>query len=212
MDFGQDLLNLSLFEDTHQNPSSPAPPPTLSAPLSNDLQLQFPVLNALRAFSTITTALNLMEVVWDPHYLHTLPPTPIPNVPCNFFPTPAQQTIPHHPILDVLPWPSVRDKLIYALSLPSMYRPPIAQDDDPSGTGQAMAIQRLSHDIHDLPEGVRVHGNTVGWDSCNELVEDAWEIGECFYRNWWFCIDEEAVATSNRRRRERGIQALRLKM
>lgn len=191
--------------------SSSASPPTFDFPLSSDAQLQVPILHAIRAFSCIATALNIMKVVGDPNYLHVLSLTTAPNLPWNLQPTPAQLTIPHHPILDALPWPSVREKLICILSLPSMFRPPVAQDDDPCGTGQANAIQRLTHDLDDLQEGTRAYGNAVGWDSCSELVEDAWEMGECFYRNWWFCIDPNAVVTTNRRRRERGVRALKLK-
>lgn len=92
-----------------------------------------------------------------------------------------------------------------------MFRPPIAQDDGPCGTGQANAIQRLTHGLDDLQEGTRVYGNAVGWGSNSELVEDSWEIGECSIRNWWFCIDPNAVGTTNRKRRERGLRALKLK-
>ena len=66
------------------------------------------------------------------------------------------------------------------------------------------------HDLDDLQEGARVYGNTAAWDGCSELSETAWEMGECFYRNWWFCVDPAAVVATNRRRRGRGLRALRL--
>ncbi|PVI01639.1 hypothetical protein DM02DRAFT_727806 [Periconia macrospinosa] len=225
MNFGQSYLEISLFDDsnichlpntnpplTHpQSPSSLRSPPAFTFPLSSDINIQVPVLNTIRAFSQIATALDVVKVAWDLTYLHVLPSATIPNLPSNLQPTPAQLTIPHHPILDALPWPSVREKLIYMLSLPSMYRPPIAQEDgDDCGTGQITAIQRLAHDMDDLREGFRVHGNAVGWVNCSELVDDAWEMGETFYRNWWFCIEPRVVVTTNRRRRERGLRALRL--
>lgn len=203
----------SLPTPSQLSPHSSAPtPPTVDVhfPPSGDAQLQVPILNSIRSFSSIATALNILNVVWDLNYLHVLPPTLTPNLPWNLQPTPAQLTIPHHPILDALPWPSVRQKLICILSLPSICRPPITRDDDPCSTGQATAIQRLTQDLDDLQEGTRVYGNVVGWDHSSELVEDAWEMGECFYRNWWFCIDQSAVVTSNRRRRERGVGVLKL--
>lgn len=92
-----------------------------------------------------------------------------------------------------------------------MCRPRVAQEDDPQGSGQANAIQQLTHDLDDLSDTTRVYGNVVGWDACSELVEDAWEMGECFYRNWWFCIDANAVMTTNKWRRKRGVGALKLK-
>ncbi|KAF1956884.1 hypothetical protein CC80DRAFT_491754 [Byssothecium circinans] len=226
MDFGQDALDMSLFgnldlgnipgptQATSARPSSSssASPNSFNFPLSSDVQLQVPILAALRAFSTIATALNVLNVMWDPNYLHVLPPTQAPNLPWNLQPTPAQMNIPHHPLIDSLPWPSVREKLICLLSLPSMWRPPVARDDDdPCGIGQANAIQRLAHDVDDLHEGIRVYGNVVGWDNSSELVEDAWEMGERFYRNWWFCVDPKAIQTTNRRRQERGLAAMKLK-
>ncbi|KAF2642831.1 hypothetical protein P280DRAFT_276508 [Massarina eburnea CBS 473.64] len=226
MSFGQGALDMSLFDDFSLG-SLPTPsplssswtgstasstcPPSFSFPLSSDAQLDVPILSAMRGFIAISTALNISSVIWDPDYLHTLPAVPLPNLPWNLQPTPAQMTIPHHPMLDALPWPSVRERLICILSLPSMCRPPVAQDDgDPCGTGQAKAIQRLTHDLDDFREGVRVHGNVVGWNNSSELVEEAWEMGEMFYRNWWFCVDQKAVETTNRRRRERGLGALKL--
>jgi hypothetical protein len=190
--------------------SSSAPRLISDFPLSSDAELEVPLLNAMHAFSSIATSLNLMNVVWDPNYLHVLSPTSASNLPRNLQPTPAQLTILHHPILDILPWPSVRERLICTLSLPSICRPPIAQNDDPCSTGQANAIQRLILDLDDPQEGIRVHGNVVGWENSNELIEDAWEIGGCLYRNWWFCMDQNAMVITNKRRRERGACPLNL--
>jgi hypothetical protein len=165
----------------------------------------------LKAFATIATTLQIEKTIWDPHHLHVFPPSLNCDLPWNLQPTPAQLTIPHHPAIDILPWPSVREKMICILSLPSMLRPPIAQNDDPCSSSQANAIQRLMHDLDDLQEGSRVHGNATSWDGPSELTEDAWEMGECFYRNWWFCIDRDAAATTNRRRRARGVRVMKLR-
>ncbi|KAL1594477.1 hypothetical protein SLS60_010237 [Paraconiothyrium brasiliense] len=123
-----------------------------------------------------------MNKVWDPMYTHVLPPVAPPGLPPNLHPTTAQMTIPHHPFLDALPWPSVREKLICIFSLPSFARPPIAQDDGEEGPTKA--IMRLVTDLDDFREGVRIHGNLVGWEASSELAEEAWEIGEVFYKNW----------------------------
>jgi hypothetical protein len=116
-------------------------------------------------------------------------------------------TIPHHPFLDALPWPSVREKLICIFSLPSMCRPAIAQDDDDE-EGTSKPIMRLVTDLDDHRDGVRIHGNLVGWGSSNELAEEAWEVGEVFYKNWWWCLDRKIIGITNRRRRERGLEPL----
>ncbi|KAF2689991.1 hypothetical protein K458DRAFT_328060 [Lentithecium fluviatile CBS 122367] len=231
MDFGQDPLDMQLFGDfsTWNLPSPiPASPasscgvpthfsssssqPSLEFPLSPDgAQLSVPILSAIKAFMTIATALNLLNNIWDPTYLHTLPLTPALHLPPNLQPTPAQMTVPHHPLLDALPWPSVREKLICILALPSRFRPCIAQDEDIESQSQGKAIMRLVQDLDDFKEGVRVHGNMTGWGQESELVEEAWEVGECFYRNWWWCLDERVIIASNRRRRERGVGALKIK-
>lgn len=90
-------------------------------------------------------------------------------------------------------------------SLPSMCRPPIAQDDDESGPNKA--IMRLVTDLDDSKDGARIHGN-VGWEAGNELAEEAWEVGEAFYKNWWWCLDGRIIGITNRRRRERGLEPL----
>lgn len=71
---------------------------------------------------------------------------------------------------------------------------------------------RLVQDMDDFQDGggVRVHGNTTAWHDGNELVEDSWEIGDVFYRKWWWCLDHRIVEVSNRKRRERGLGRLKM--
>lgn len=70
---------------------------------------------------------------------------------------------------------------------------------------------RLVQDLDHYKEGVRVHGNSVSWGVHSELDDEAWEVGEIFFRNWWWCMDNKVIENSNRRRRERGMKALSLK-
>lgn len=158
----------------------------------------------------IATTLGVTSQLFNPFYLHILPATPHPSLPPNLHPTPAQTMIPHHPMLDTLPWPSVREKVICMLHLPSMMRPPIAQNDDGS-EGQHKAVMQLMHDLDDFREGVRNHGNSTTWGQGNEFIEEAWEIGEAFYQNWWWCLDPKTIELSNQRRRERGAPRLKLR-
>jgi len=76
--------------------------------------------------------------------------------------------------------------------------------------GQGKAVMQVIQDLDDYKEGVRVYGLGVEFAEGNELVEESWEIGEVFYRNWWWCLDSKVVGISNRRRRERGVDILRL--
>jgi hypothetical protein len=171
---------------------------------------------------SVAVAFDVVEHVYDRSYLHVLPPLSpaVAALPVNLHPTAAQLTIPHHPMLDLFPWPSVRDKLICMLSLPSAFRPPVAQEDDEEeqmvssmsqGFKQSNAIAHLVEDLDDPQDGagLRVHGNTTTWSDGNELLEDAWEIGDLLYQKWWWCFDSKIVETSNRRRKERGLPRLK---
>lgn len=95
------------------------------------------------------------------------------------------------------------------LALPSPFRPPVAQEAE--GEGQRTAIVRIMHDLDDFRDGIRNHGNTSTWANGNELVEEAWEIGEVFYQHWWWCLDQEIVEWSNQKRKERGLGRLQIK-
>lgn len=165
-----------------------------SFPLSNDATLEVPVLNALRAGLAVANLLDCANSIFDPFALRTLTPQPQ-SVPLNLQPTDVQQRIPHHPLLDILPWPSVRTKLICALSLPAPLRPPPARD--------SMAIMQIVFDIDDTAEGFRVNG-------MNEFDGKAWEVGEAFFRNWWWALDREVLENTNRLRAQRGVGRLRL--
>ncbi|CAO2655766.1 Nn.00g045690.m01.CDS01 [Neocucurbitaria sp. VM-36] len=258
-DFDQDPFGLSLMQDFNSFPGLPSPIPSTPSPAYNrqspslpPLQfplapdgaiLSIPILSAIRTFASIAVALDVATHIWDPCYLHVLPQSnpALASLPINLHPVAAQHTIPHHPVLDLLPWPSVREKLICMLSMPSAFRPPVAQEDDDdldhlsafvpvsldplrspsshdsprmfSGDGgikQSGAIVRLVQDLDDFRDGggVRVHGNTSTWSEGNELVEEAWEVGDVFYRKWWWCLDQRVVEASNRRRGERGLGRL----
>lgn len=182
---------------------------------------------------SIANALGLCnENLWNPSYKHVMPACasyPI-FLPENLRPVPAQLVIPHHPTLDILPWPTMRQKLILMLALPSKMRPLIAREDDDDATqtfgtwpifdqscgstaaGQSKAIIQLVQDVDDLQDGggLRVHGNSVVLGEGNEFVEEVWEVGESFYRKWWFCLDQKIIDQSNNRRKERGLGRLKL--
>lgn len=107
-------------------------PTRFDFPLTPDAGLlTLPILSALHAFSSIATILNVKNGLWDPSYKHVLPLSSSysSTLPPNLHPVNAQLVVPHHPSLDLLPWPSVREKLICMFAMPSSLRPPIAQED-----------------------------------------------------------------------------------
>ncbi|KAH8595343.1 hypothetical protein B0O99DRAFT_622664 [Bisporella sp. PMI_857] len=123
---------------------------------------------------------------------------PLGDLPENLRPTEAQLLLPHSPVIDVLPWPSVRTKLICLFSQPDQLRPPIARG--------SMAIMRLMHGLDDESEGLRVTFdiNGHGYD------EKSWEIGQAILKDWWWALDPEIVSNSNRLRYRRGAPKLQL--
>ncbi|KAB8233572.1 uncharacterized protein BDW43DRAFT_310930 [Aspergillus alliaceus] len=118
------------------------------------------------------------------------------TLPCHLRPTATQVLIPHHPLLDLLPWPSVRDKFIQAFNLPISLRPKTAQDP--------MGLVRLMYDMEDVGgEGLRVH-------SSDPFEAAGWEIGQLMFERWWWAFETETVERSNRGRNERGEKCLEL--
>lgn len=163
---------------------------------------EVPFVKLLNVGMTIAGLLRCADTLWDPTFTRTVTAAEFSGstLPANLLPTPIQGKVPHHPILDILPWPSVRTKLIAVFSQPLHIRPPIARDE----TG----IMRLVQDIDDEAEGVRV-SNDSG-DDGDALTERSWEIGQVFYRNWWWALDAGLIERSNKLRRNRGARPLTL--
>ncbi|KAL4869300.1 hypothetical protein BDV12DRAFT_196539 [Aspergillus spectabilis] len=128
------------------------------------------------------------------------PPTPqsqsrpheatLSSLPPHLHPTPTQLSLPHHPMFDILPWPSTRDKLIQIFNLPLFLRPKAAQDP--------LGILRLVYDMEDESgEGIRIQGEDV-------FDEGNWEIGQVIFENWWWAFERGLVERCGRGRRGRG--------
>jgi hypothetical protein len=158
--------------------------------------LPIPALTLLRACRTIAARLGIVMQLWDcasisPFYINaslssaSSPTTDggsIPSyigsfidtstLPENLQPTRTQRLVPHHPLLDVLPWPSVRDKLILFFSQPAELRPAVLD------MGQLVA------DLEDEAEGVVINDEgTEPWEAAR------WEVGGALRRRWWFALD-----------------------
>lgn len=118
------------------------------------------------------------------------------ELPYHLLPTPTQRIIPHHPIIDLLPWPSTRDKLIHVFHLPVNLRPENAQDP--------LSLLRLVYDMEDDGgEGMRISGRDP-FEPC------AWEIGQVVFERWWWAFEIGVVERSNRTRVSRGESQLTL--
>lgn len=155
-------------------------------------------LTILRAMLRIADRLGCKGTLWS---LDALSPfnqgigTPADQLPVPWRPTPSQVLIPHHPLFDFLPWPSVRDKIIGILSLPDEARP--------RGASGPLALVNFAYDFEDNSEGVRIYGSDPYDPSC-------WEVGQILFQRWWFLFDRDIVENSNRWRRLRGAPPLAL--
>jgi hypothetical protein len=187
-------------------PTSPAPTATTPSTWTNnsppactafvdDFLLEVPLLKSYRAISNIADIIGLSEELFSPNYLHTLQPILGRPVPAHLQPTPAQQRIPHHPFIDLLPWPSVRTKMVVIFSMPDRQRPPAARGP--------LGVINMMHDMDDDTEGVRVAGE-------DELNPTSWEVGQWFFSRWLFALDSEIIRRSNELREIRGAAQLRI--
>jgi hypothetical protein len=96
-----------------------------------------------------------------------------------FKPSQLQLTVSHPPVIDIIPWATVRDRIIVNLC--------------------AIDIERFMDDIHE-------HCKVWGGDP---LYTQGWEIGPIFFQKYWFLCDKEMVKTTNFWRRQRGETYLR---
>lgn len=213
-----DDLQSSAFDTTWDLPSLPASPlsthssslTSLSSPASSSSSSATPYsfpddrnlgcleLTLLRGTTTVASRIGVLPLIWS---LESLSPFALPanafadysHLPANLRPTQLQRTMPHHPMIDLLPWPSVRNKLLLVLSLPAELRPGRA--------ATPTALIDFVADIDDSAEGIRLSGE----DPCSERN---WEIGAQVFKGWWWAFDSAVIAQTNALRKERGAKLL----
>ncbi|CAI4210628.1 unnamed protein product [Parascedosporium putredinis] len=97
----------------------------------------------------------------SPFYAGTCPPTE--QLPECWRPTPSQMLVAHHPFIDFLPWPGVRERMLAVMSLPPEARPPNASSP--------LALVEFAYDVEDSREGMRIWGDDV-------YDPGSWEVGQ----------------------------------
>lgn len=156
-------------------------------------------LTLLRAMLRIADRIGCKDQqLWSPECLSPFnigDGTPAEQLPLAWRPTTSQITVPHHPLIDMMPWPGVRDRILLIFSLPEEAKPPPAAGP--------LALVNLVYDIEDNAEGIRIYGE----DPCDA---ESWEVGQVFFQRWWFLFDRDIIDTSNRWRRLRGAPPLML--
>ena len=104
---------------------------------------------------------------------------PTSAIPPSIAPTLQQLVIPHKPYIDMLPWPSMRDRML-----------------------SSSQVINETEFIQDMASNhFRVWGSCP-WDPMG------WEVGPYVASKWWFLMDEEVMRTTNFWRSQRGEEAL----
>jgi hypothetical protein len=103
------------------------------------------------------------------------------NLPKSISPTLQQQLVPHRSYIDMLPWSSLRDRIL----------------------NSASAINELEF-VLDMASGELKVWGSIPWDPM------AWEVGTEFAKKWWFLMDDEILRTTNFWRGQRGDEPLAL--
>ncbi|KAF3072490.1 hypothetical protein CFAM422_005445 [Trichoderma lentiforme] len=156
-------------------------------------------LTLLRAVLRISERIGCGQQLWN---LEAVSPfsqgiaTPSEQLPAAWKPTASQILVPHHPMLDFLPWPEVRDRVINIFSMPDEMRPPNAKGP--------LALVNFAYDFEDNAEGIRIYGG-------DPYDPNSWEVGQVFFERWWFIFDRDVIENSNRWRQLRGAPPLALK-
>jgi hypothetical protein len=164
----------------------------------DDYHLEVLELALLRGATSIAKRLGIFELIWS---LDSTSPfsdplnafTDYSHLPFNLQPTALQRRQTHSPIIDLLPWPSVRDKLIHIFSVPAEFRP--------ASAAKPTAMIDFVYDLEDSAEGVRIWGD----DPYNDKN---WEVGEKLFKSWWWAFDTAVVEQSNVMRERRGARLL----
>ncbi|KAI5120517.1 hypothetical protein M0805_000102 [Coniferiporia weirii] len=101
-------------------------------------------------------------------------------LPQSLRPTLVQRTVPHESVIDSIPHPELRDRMILL-------------------RGRFDLVDAL----HDYAKSLTLHGDDV-------LAHNNWEIGETWLRHHGFLVDQPVLNVCNRWRRERGEPELLL--
>ncbi|PWN93859.1 hypothetical protein FA10DRAFT_264452 [Acaromyces ingoldii] len=126
---------------------------------------------------------------------------------------PTEEQLTHHQeynlILDCLPWPSVRAKVIKLIHMGVLDSDDFKKDLVCAGTGEGW--MRASFRIH----GVSADDDfAFNGEAAREITMDpeSWECAEDWIRKYWFIINQDIVRRTNFWRRIDGKPPIRLQL
>ena len=167
-----DINTSSLSSGSLTASNHKAPPPM------SDMQI---TLCGMSALAAILTNAYILNISCEPPRLYAIHIAPSTQTPPALTPTALQISKPHWPYLDMLPFPSLRDKLLKGNDI--------------------IDVVELWSDI--VGGDIKVWGKTP-WDS------RGWEVQERFASKWWWLMTDEVLEETNFWRVSRGERPLGL--
>jgi len=138
----------------------------------------FIVMNGMTAWTAFTCIATMLELACDQDSGFNIC-APLDSLPPSIAPTLQQQIIPHKPYVDMLPWSSLRDRVLNSQT----------------------TMNEMEFVMDMASDGLKVWGSTP-WDPTG------WEMGPDLARKWWFLMDDGIIRTTNFWRGQRGEEAL----
>lgn len=185
-------------------------------PFSSDHLLTLMFFNVIRAHGQNTyllglTPANFAQYILSPFNANSPLASKLPRViPPTFYPTHIQKTIPHHPELDMLPWPQIRDKMILAQGTYDDYK--FCEDmvgmecprDEEEWNRAAGEHEYLQVEL----AGPKSEPGLIVWN--DPWKADSWEASEAFVQSWgWILVGcRDLLQSTNYWREQRGEEPL----
>lgn len=155
--------------------------------LGNYIQLPSPwdthfIIHGMNTLSALLTNARMLRIRCKPPYARGVPISSSSRTLASLSPTELQLRVPHFPYIDLLPFPSLRDKLL-------TFSESIDRDEIWS----------------DLAAGGFIVWGKTSWDM------RGWEVQTDFGNKWWWLMTDEVLEESNFWRSQRGEEILNIR-
>lgn len=148
------------------------------SPPAPDTDTRFVVMQAMTTSSAFWVIGRMLELQCTQESGFNIS-AEISSLPPTLHPTARQQTQPHKPYIDMMPWAALRDRVLANVAV----------------------INEMEFVNDMLSESLKIWGN-VPWDPMS------WEFDDEVLRKWWFLMDEDIMRSTNFWRAQRGEQGL----
>ena len=142
----------------------------------------FLIMQGMQTLSALLTNASILQMECAPPYTLGVRVSSSPRTPVGFSPTELQSRLPHFPYIDLLPFPSMREKLLRC--------------------GEVINQDKIWSDL--TAGGFTVWGKT-SWD------KRGWEVHMDFASKWWWLMTDKVLDESNFWRMQRGEKILTIK-